>query len=191
MDKISVDQIMALNPCPDYPRARVEKLIGDGLTLVEFCDLQGPSDQDKLWLLFRVMPKVDVVEVLCRIAESVLPIWERRYPGDARLRDCIKATRRLIAEEIRFIAEEISREEWQKYRHAATAYGADAYTASTTTGDSVAAYVAATAYTAAAVAGAAYTAAAAAGAAVFAAAADRKKLVEIIRSYFAGKDGEG
>ena len=52
MKKITVEEIMKLKPCSDYPEEKVKDLIGNGKTPLEILDLP-ISKSDKFWLLLR------------------------------------------------------------------------------------------------------------------------------------------
>lgn len=48
---ITADQIMEHDPCPtNYPRSRIEELIGEGKTALEILDLDIPA-VDRIWVL--------------------------------------------------------------------------------------------------------------------------------------------
>lgn len=57
--------------------------------------------KDTLWLL-RTQKYEDVCLILADIAESVLWIWEKRYPEDKRPRECIEGIRKWEKGEITF-----------------------------------------------------------------------------------------
>ena len=52
--KITTDMIMAARPCPNYPRERVEELVGDGLEPREIAALNIPAE-DRLWAMIYVV----------------------------------------------------------------------------------------------------------------------------------------
>ncbi len=134
----------------------------------------------------KVIDYIDVTKVsrkfAVRVAEDVLPIFEKKYPEDTRVRDCIETTKK-------YLKGEVSLEVLIKARSAAAAaYAADA-------ADAAAAYAAyaAAAYAAAAAAYAAYAAAYAAYAAAdaadaAAAAADAADAADAAAAYAAAAD---
>jgi hypothetical protein len=71
--KITVKQIMKWNPCDEYSKSRVKKLIGKGKTPLEICDLEIPVP-DIFWALFRdeIIPENDLHELACKFAERAL-----------------------------------------------------------------------------------------------------------------------
>lgn len=80
------------------------------------------------WLLSNLQGRLsksqtdDLVLLSVGFAESVLPIYEKQYPGDSRISECLQATRG-------FIAGIISREDLNAAADAAAragAYAADA-----------------------------------------------------------------
>ena len=82
-----------------------------------------PRGDWSLWLLGRLAGPVDsdsrkkLVGVCAEIAELVLPIFEKRYPDDRRVRECIETCKR-------YAAGNATIEEVRKARSAA--YAADA-----------------------------------------------------------------
>ncbi len=86
--------------------------------------------KDKFWFVCKkLLTKEQNQKLAIDVAEMVLPIYEEKYPGDSRVRDCIEATKQ-------FIAGHISIEELRKKRYAAyaaaaadAAYAAAAYAA--------------------------------------------------------------
>ena len=149
---ITIDEVMALNPC--YTRERIEVLTNGKteMPVLEICDLDVPV-KDVLWVLSRLRILSDNMlhSLACDFAEHVLQneVIQGRNP-DPRSWNAIKVKRK-------WIKEEVTNEELQIARTAAYA----------------AAYAAA-AYAAYAAAYAAY-AADAADAAAYAAAADAEK----------------
>ena len=98
MKDITVEQIMSWGPCDDYPEPRVLELFGDhkSVTPIEILDYPGIPVADRLWVLLRedIIPARELREFACDCAERVLPLWDARYPDDARPRDCIAVARR-------------------------------------------------------------------------------------------------
>ena len=89
---ITPDTIMAWNPCEDYPRERVEQIIGNRKTPLECLDLDIPPE-DRLWLVLRpdVIPARELRLLACSFALEVLPLFEAQYPDDRRPRAAIEA----------------------------------------------------------------------------------------------------
>ena len=86
------------------------------------------SLKDKYWFVCKKLAtKEQNQQIAVRVAEIVLPVYERRYPDDKRPREAIEAAKQ-------FIAGHISLEELRRKRDAAAAayaaaYAADAYAA--------------------------------------------------------------
>lgn len=145
--KLTIRDIEKLNPCESrlvvfkkyYPK------FNKGLD--SFLRLKHIPVEDKLWVVSRILPKRVVVEISCRIAESVLHLFENKHPGDKRPRLAIEAARS-------------NRSKPSNLSAAADAYAA--YTANIANAANAAAY---TAYAAAYADYAAYAAKAAANAA--------------------------
>lgn len=165
--KINLDYIMQFDPCQDgideYIDAGHEKFNG---TIIEFLDLEGVSDSNKLWVVLReeIIPEKDLHDFACKFAESVLHLFEDKYPDDDRPRKAIQAKRD-------YIAGKISKDELRAARFAAEdAAGAAAWAAARAAAEDAAGAVARAA--AGAVAGAA------------AGAAEKRKQLHIVKDYF-------
>lgn len=85
------------------------------LALVE----QGHVDWAR-WLLVRCLTKEQNQQVAIYAAELVLPMYEQKYPGDWRVRHCIKATKT-------YLLGHINRAELKEARAAAAAAADSAY----------------------------------------------------------------
>ena len=90
---VTVDAVMELEPCEEYPRTRVQELFGDGLTLLEISGLDIPVE-DRLWVLPQLLPPREARLFACACAQAVLPLFERESPDDTRPRDAIDVARR-------------------------------------------------------------------------------------------------
>lgn len=91
--KINKEVISKLNPCKDRFDNFV-KFYGDKeFTKSQFMGLKNISQFDKMWVAFRLMPKGSSVLCAADIAESVLHIFESKYPNDNRPRFAIEAAR--------------------------------------------------------------------------------------------------
>jgi hypothetical protein len=89
--------------------------------------------RDALWSLRAVMPEQKqiarrvLVEFACRVAERVLPIYEKKYPGDTRPRAAIDAARAFAESKISLQdLREAKAKAWRAADADADAY-ADAY----------------------------------------------------------------
>lgn len=101
-ERITVDDVLALRPCPTYTRSRVEELGGgrESMTLLDVLDLDIPA-QDRLWLALR--PEFFSEEELRLMAadfaeRAVLAHWRNRW--DFRPAAAVVAARRFALEEI-------------------------------------------------------------------------------------------
>jgi hypothetical protein len=86
---------MRLGPCqPDYSKDKVKALWGKrkALSARQIVNLKIPRE-DVIWCLSNLLTKKLMREAACQFAESVLPIYEREYPGDNRPRAAIEAGR--------------------------------------------------------------------------------------------------
>jgi len=127
--------------------------------------LKNNGIEDTFWVL-RTQEEKTVMPILADVAESVLYIYEEKYPNDSRVRDCIQGIRD-------YCNDKITKEELFKLRNAA----ADAYSAAAADAYSV--------YSAAFSVYSAYSAYAAADAAYYASAREKQweKNEEILLKY--------
>lgn len=92
--KINRLNIAKLNPCKDRLDNFV-KFYGDRLfTKGQFMGLKNITQKDKLWVAFRSMSTKNIKLAAADIAESVLYIYESKFPNDDRPRKAIEAARR-------------------------------------------------------------------------------------------------
>jgi hypothetical protein len=146
-----------------------EKLIGENsVDLVKRSIKLGEHLDWAGWMIVRTMKKEQYLAYAIYAAEQVLHIFEKKYPGDRRPREAIRATKR-------YLKEPTSKNKEAAYAASTAAYAAYAaadaagYAAYAAAGYAAYAYAADAAAGAAAYA-AAYAADAAAGAAAYAAA---------------------
>ncbi len=118
------------------------------------------------WFMTRKcnLSREQLVSFAVHCAELVLPIYEKRYPGDSRVKDCIQATKDYQLGKITLVGLREKRSDAAYAADAATAAADAAAYAATATATAYAAY-AAYAYAYAAATATAYTAATAADAA--------------------------
>jgi len=90
---ITVDMVMAFEPCDGWTQERVAGLIGEGKSPTELAEiLHGIDPSGARWLLVRLLgPRR--AEWACRCAERVLPIWEAYTLTDRRPHEAIAAAR--------------------------------------------------------------------------------------------------
>jgi len=97
LSTITVSDVLSWIPSADYPRHRLQSLIGRGKTPAEICDLAIPVE-DRLWMLLHpeVLPARTLYHLACQWAENALPYWEAVFPFDRRPHRLIDARRRWI-----------------------------------------------------------------------------------------------
>ncbi len=93
MIKISRSTISVLRPCKDRLDNYVKHYADREFTPRQFMGLKHITHKDKLWVAFRSLNQKSISLACADIAESVLHIYEKRYPNDKRPRDCIEAVR--------------------------------------------------------------------------------------------------
>ena len=177
---ITLRYIKTFNPCASGWKNLLKHYPDFSDTVGNFLRLEHVSYNDKIWLVRRVVKKEILRQWAVECAENVLSIYEDRYPGDLRVRECIEATKL-------YLEGKISREQLMEKRRAAAAayaaaadaYAADAYAADAADAAAAAAAAAAVAAYAAADAAADAADAADAAAAAYAAADARLEQQDI------------
>jgi hypothetical protein len=111
--KINKEIIEAMRPCSNRFENYLKYYQDFDSTLEKFLNLENITFNDKMWVTMRLLSHKQLVEISCRIAESVLYIYENKYPNDDRPRKAIAAARAGNADATRAAA-------------AAAAYAADA-----------------------------------------------------------------
>jgi len=94
MKKINLEYIKSLNPCQNRLNNYIEHYSDFEGTLEQFLRLKKITQADKEWVYFRSVSKETARLVACDIAESVLHIFEDKFPNDDRPRKVIEAARR-------------------------------------------------------------------------------------------------
>jgi hypothetical protein len=90
---ITNDIIKSLNPCKDRLDNYLKFYEDKEHTKAQFMELKNITHEDKLWVAFRLMTRDQVIKAVADIAESVLHIFEKKYPNDPRPRKAIEAAR--------------------------------------------------------------------------------------------------
>src|SRR3990167_646278 len=127
MYRLTVDDIMTWKPCKT--REEITKLFNkrSSLSLLQICDLK-ITNNDVLWVLVQANNEGALSNILIAFAiycaESVLPLFEAKYPDDNRPREAIAAAKA-------YMAGSITLKELKNKRNAANAaaYAAAAYAA--------------------------------------------------------------
>lgn len=91
--KVNVIKIKALNPCKSRLDAFLVNHASFSGTMHKFLNLENVPHTDKVWVYFRLIPKELIGKIAADIAESVLNIYESKYPNDNRPRLAIEAAR--------------------------------------------------------------------------------------------------
>ena len=88
---INLRKLKALKPCQDRLDNYHSFYGNKSFTPAQFMGLKNITHDDKLWVAFRILPKKQAVKAAADIAESVLPIYETKYPKDFRPRNAVIA----------------------------------------------------------------------------------------------------
>ena len=90
---ITAEEVIAMNPCSNYTHKGIHERHGaKGITPKQISEL-GIREIDRFWVLIRLVDGKDRCLVAADIAESVLPLFESKFPDDNRPRKAIEATR--------------------------------------------------------------------------------------------------
>jgi hypothetical protein len=90
---ITLSAIKTLNPCKDRLDNFVKFYGSKTLTKGQFMGLKNITQEDKMWVAFRMMPQANIRYAAADIAESVLHIFEKEYPNDNRPRRAIEVAK--------------------------------------------------------------------------------------------------
>jgi hypothetical protein len=84
MEKITVDRIMDLKPCWEYPRERVEALWDgrDAVSCADILDFNIPAE-DRVWAVVRLIPLRTAQEFAISCAEAVVHLTDDPRPQAA------------------------------------------------------------------------------------------------------------
>jgi hypothetical protein len=84
-DRVTVDDIMYLNPCTEYPSERVEEIFAgrESLALTEICDLDLPPE-DVIWTVSRLADPETLTAWVQRVADRSV---ERFAVNNPRISD--------------------------------------------------------------------------------------------------------
>ena len=118
MRKITVDDIMALRPCGEYPRERVEWLLGgrDYLSLIDILGLDIDSG-DRIWSTLRLIP-VDLAVEFAEDCSLRAASYDARCASDeaahcarytARAADAADAREKELARQIEKLKEIVTK----------------------------------------------------------------------------------
>jgi hypothetical protein len=90
---ITLETIKALKPCKDRLDNYVKHYSEKSFTHGQFMGLKNITQEDKIWVALRLIPQAKLRFAAADIAESVLDIYEAKYPNDNRPRLAIEAAR--------------------------------------------------------------------------------------------------
>jgi hypothetical protein len=90
---ITLETIKALKPCRPRLDNYVKHYSERSFTHGQFMGLKNITQEDKIWVALRLIPQAKLRFAAADIAESVLDIYEAKYPNDNRPRLAIEAAR--------------------------------------------------------------------------------------------------
>jgi hypothetical protein len=98
---ITLETIKALKPCKDRLDNYVKHYSEKSFTHGQFMGLKNITPEDKIWVALRLIPQAKLRFAAADIAESVLDIYEAKYPNDNKPRLAIEAARNGSADDAR------------------------------------------------------------------------------------------
>jgi hypothetical protein len=98
---ITLETIKALKPCKDRLDNYVKHYSEKSFTHSQFMGLKNITQEDKIWAALRLIPQAKLRFAAADIAESVLDIYEAKYPNDNKPRLAIEAARNGSADDAR------------------------------------------------------------------------------------------
>ena len=87
--QINKDVLKELKPCIERYKNYLEHYAEFDGTFAEFLDLPLISYEDKIWVAKEMLSSKQLVRWAALCAQSVLHIFEDKYPNDKRPRECI------------------------------------------------------------------------------------------------------
>ena len=124
--QINREILKNFNPCLDRYKNYLENYPNFDGSFDEFLDLNNITYNDKIWVAQRVLNKNQLIRFALLCAESVLHIFEEKYPEDKRPRDCIEYLMKI--DDFSNLTDE-QREEILKHKNAASSASSAAYAA--------------------------------------------------------------
>lgn len=125
---INKEIIGKFNPCKERFDNFIEQYPTFNGSFDEFLDLENITYEDKIWVAKKVLNKNQLVHFGILCAESVLNIFEAKYPEDKRVRNCIELLK--SKKDFSILSSEEKEEIWKARNEArfAATYAADAAT---------------------------------------------------------------
>lgn len=123
---INKDVISGFNPCSDRFNNYLEHYSDFNGSFDEFIDLSNITHDDKIWVAKRALNRNQLVHFGLLCAESVLNIFEAKYPEDKRVRECIEYL--MTIKDFSNLTEE-QKDEIRKHRYATYAAYSETYSA--------------------------------------------------------------
>lgn len=88
--KINKKVLEKLNPCTNRLDNYLENYHDREFTINQFLRLKKISHEDKVWVAVRLMPRENLRFFAGEVAKSVLPLFEKEFPGDLRPRKAVE-----------------------------------------------------------------------------------------------------
>jgi len=93
MNKITLKDIKKLDPCRSGYENLVKYYPDFNMTMVEFLELEHISHKAKVWLIRRMVDGNILKWWALECAKSVAHIYNKKYPNDNRVNECLKANK--------------------------------------------------------------------------------------------------
>lgn len=98
--KINAKFIRTLNPCESGIENFEKSYPNFNGTLAELLTLENIPYSDKVWLAIKIVDLKVLQFWSLECAETVLHIFEERFPNDPRVRNCLEVTRKVLSGEL-------------------------------------------------------------------------------------------
>ena len=126
MKKITLEDIKKLDPCTSGYENLVKYYPDFNMTMVEFLELEHIPNNDKEWLIRKMVDGNILKWWSLECAKSVAHIYNKKYPNDNMVNDCLKANKDFLLGSISLDELLIKRRAAYDAVGASDAYAADA-----------------------------------------------------------------
>ena len=98
--KITLNMIKSLNPCKTGIDSFESKYPNYKGTLVDILSMEDVGYSDKIWLATKILDKMTLVQWSLDCALMVADNFNKEFPNDNRVNECLKAVKRYVDGEI-------------------------------------------------------------------------------------------
>ena len=117
--KITLNMIKSLNPCKTGIDSFESKYPNYKGTLVDILSMEDVGYSDKIWLATKILDKMTLVQWSLDCALMVADNFNKEFPNDNRVNECLKAVKRYVDGEITESVRSAAESAWSAARSAA------------------------------------------------------------------------